>query len=248
MIRRPPRSTQSRSSAASDVYKRQPVYLGASGPLNGDFHDLGGPVFHGVDGLGGVPRPAVPSHGVNMTLTAAEAIVEACQNWNPKPVLISLSPLTNVALALELEPRLPELCPDLFLMGGTVTTAGNVSPVSEANIANDADAAAAVLSAGFDTRIAGLDVTMAVWLDTPYLEKFIPLEVGRFVWNITRFYTHAYKTVGGFPDGMPLHDPSAVMMLLQPSLFQLTTWNCTCLLYTSPSPRDRTRSRMPSSA
>ena len=186
-----------------------PVFVGAGGPIAAAFHDLGGPLFHGVDGLGGVTPPGPgPRHGANLTLTAAEYIVEvvqqrlsiffispplasandaaivshrvrscgmwpgagqcslrgalwavlaklalqACRTSPTPPALVSLAPLTNIALALDLEPRLPELCPDLWIMGGTVVAPGNVSPVAEANIANDAEAAQRVFGAGFKLR------------------------------------------------------------------------------------------------
>ena len=151
-----------------------PVYLGARQPLARPFVDLGGSTFHGRDGLGGAPRP-VPRASVQRR-SASEAIVEACRGERP-PVLLSLAPLTNVALALALEPRLPQLCPELYLMGGTVTAPGNVGPLAEAwhlerpwsellkqaNVGNDPEAAAKVLAAGFRTHVAGLDVTMATW-------------------------------------------------------------------------------------
>eukprot|EP00656_Telonema_subtile_P024759 TRINITY_DN2692_c0_g1_i1.p1 TRINITY_DN2692_c0_g1~~TRINITY_DN2692_c0_g1_i1.p1 ORF type:complete len:175 (+),score=44.64 TRINITY_DN2692_c0_g1_i1:115-639(+) len=105
------------------------------------------------------------------------------------------------------------------------------SPVAEANIANDADAAKAVFSAGFNAYVAGLDVTMSVWLNNTYLERYRDLghPVGDFIWNITRFYTNAYKVHAAYPGGvMPVHDPSAVMMLLAPELFgELRRWNTT---------------------
>ena len=116
------------NAGASDV----PVYLGASVPIAAPFHDLGGELFHGADGLGGATPPGPgPVHQINRTLTAAEAIVEACRTWPTPPALVSLAPLTNIALALDLEPRLPTLCPDLWIMGGTVAAPGNVSPLAE---------------------------------------------------------------------------------------------------------------------
>ena len=60
-----------------------PVFVGAGGPIAAPFHDLGGPLFHGVDGLGGVTPPGPgPRHGANLTLTAAEYIVEVVQQCN----------------------------------------------------------------------------------------------------------------------------------------------------------------------
>jgi purine nucleosidase len=212
-----------------------PVYVGAVDPLAAPFHDLGGPLFHGEDGLGGAPRPAV-HHGVDVTKTVPEAIVEACRTWNPKPVLASLAPLTNIAVALALEPNLPVLCPDLFLMGGAVAVAGNTSPLAEANLANDAEAAAKVFAAGFNTRIAGLDVTMATWLDTAFLETFrsMPNLAGPFIWNITRFYSKAYGEYG-FLNGMPLHDLSVILMVLKPSLYTMRRWPATIDTSSFPS-------------
>lgn len=214
-----------------------PVYVGASSPLTAPFHDLGGPLFHGRDGLGRVVPPVAPSHGVNTSLSGAEAIVEACRTWQPKPTLISLAPLANIALALALEPRLPLLCPDLYIMGGTVAAAGNVSPMTEANIANDAESAARVFAAGFKLRVAGLDVTMNTWLNTTFLDslKVLPNQAGPFIWNITQFYLAAYRMHGGYDgESMPLHDPSALMMLLRPALYGFSRWTST--VDTAPFP------------
>ncbi|KAL1529217.1 hypothetical protein AB1Y20_000173 [Prymnesium parvum] len=214
-----------------------PVYRGAAAPLAAPFHDLGGPLFHGKDGVGGVPPPALPSHGVNLTLSGAEAIVEACRTWRPAPVLVSLAPLTNLALALALEPRLPQLCPDVYVMGGTLAAPGNVSPLAEANLANDAEAAQRVFDAGFALRVAGLDVTMATWLDQSYLDSLrsLPNAAGPWVWNMTRFYTRAYRN-NGYRGGMPLHDPSALLMLLRPDIYSMKRWTATVDTTPYPSP------------
>ncbi|CAJ1356894.1 unnamed protein product [Effrenium voratum] len=202
-----------------------PVYMGATEPLSQPFHDLGGPRFHGADGLGGAPPNIELTHGVNTSMSAAEFIVHTCRASAETPLLVSLAPLTNLALALALEPRLPQLCPDLYLMGGTIQVPGNVAQLSEANIANDAEAAARVLAAGFNTRVAGLDVTMATWLSPGFLQSLRDLSPeGHFIWNITRFYERAYEEVGGFEGGMPLHDPSAVMMALKPELYTFQRW------------------------
>jgi len=50
----------------------------------------------------------------------------------------------------------------------------------------------------------------------------LPIDAGSFIWNITRFYENAYHHIGGFEDGMPLHDPSAVMMFLHPQMLGKT--------------------------
>ncbi|CAE7439667.1 unnamed protein product [Symbiodinium natans] len=205
-----------------------PVFLGATDPISQPFHDLGGPKFHGTDGLGGVRLPHSRAT-VNTSVSAVEFIVHACRSWQPAPLLVSLAPLTNVALALNLDPKLPERCPDLFLMGGTVAAPGNVGPMSEANIANDPEAAARVLSAGFNTQVAALDVTMASWLPPKFLASLrdLPNDAGPFIWQSTRFYERAYETIGGFEGGMPLHDPTTLLLYLKPELYQLHRWPVT---------------------
>eukprot|EP00439_Symbiodinium_sp_Y106_P044092 s2268_g5.t1 len=172
---------------------------------------------------------------VNTSLSAAEFIAHACRSWHPAPLLVSLAPLTNVALALSLEPKLPQLCPDLYFMGGTVVEPGNVGPMSEANIANDPEAAARVFAASFDTKVASLDVTRPSWLSPDFLGKVrgLPNPAGPFIWEITRFYERAYETVG-YEGGMPLHDPTAILLHLKPEFYQLHRWPVT--VDTSPFP------------
>ena len=69
--------------------------------------------------------------------------------------MLCFSALTNVALAVALEPALPRLLKRLVVMGGALYTHGNVSPLAEANFANDARAAQLVLPQPGRRRGAG---------------------------------------------------------------------------------------------
>src|ERR1700712_1749294 len=74
--------------------------------------------------------------------------------------VLAVGPLTNLALALELEPALPSLVADVGVMGGAVAGPGNVTAVAEANIINAPVAAQAVFAAAWPVTMVGLDVTM----------------------------------------------------------------------------------------
>lgn len=141
-----------------DLYDRPdvPVAVGATRPLVQEPR-LAGHV-HGGNGLGDVKLPDPVRAPVPET--AAELLVRLVRE-NPGEIdVLAVGPLTNLALALGLEPRLPALVRRLVVMGGAVEVPGNVSSHAEANIANDPEAAEAVFAAGFDLDIVALDITM----------------------------------------------------------------------------------------
>ena len=73
--------------------------------------------------------------------------------------LVALGPLTNVALATRLEPRLPDCYARLVMMGGAVRATGNSSAVAEFNVHADPEAAAIVLSAWPDVTLVSWEAT-----------------------------------------------------------------------------------------
>jgi hypothetical protein len=85
--------------------------------------------------------------------------------------LAAVGPLTNLALAVSLEPRIAENVRGVVIMGGVVTELGNASPVAEANIHNDPEAAKIVFHAGWPLTMVGLDVTRKVVMTPDYLAR-----------------------------------------------------------------------------
>ena len=134
-----------------------PVYQGAARPLLREPRYA--PHIHSQDGLGGLAAKYPPTGMVRPGI-AAEKIVEHVMASPGEITLVALGPLTNVALALRLEPRLATSLREIVLMGGAVRVPGNVSPVASANMLNDPDAAAAVYSSGVPLVQAGLDVAL----------------------------------------------------------------------------------------
>lgn len=186
-----------------------PVAVGAHDPLGGVYGG-GAPHVHGVNGVGGVDLPAGVAAAED---PAAELLVRLARSYAAGPRrldVLAIGPLTNLAVALELEPRLPELVGTLTIMGGAVWEPGNVSPVAEANIHNDAEAARRVLTAGFDLVLVPLDVTRQHRFDDADGDRFIaagdPLRVA--LGTMLHRYIDFYETVDHVRRA-PLHDPLA---------------------------------------
>src|SRR6266516_7644103 len=197
------------------------IARGASEPLNGGWQPF--PVVHGPEGLGAY----VPGHHAR-AISARSAATLIAQEAGRRPgevTLIATGPLTNVALALELEPSLPTLLGGFALMGGAYRAGGNVTPRAEANVWMDPEAAAKVFDAwsGVTTlpRCVGLDVTERVWLTREDVEAIgVPApssELATLIGQAVPFYIDFYASTGRY-DGAAMHDPLAVAAAIDPSL------------------------------
>eukprot|EP01062_Namystynia_karyoxenos_P073460 TRINITY_DN70255_c0_g1_i1.p1 TRINITY_DN70255_c0_g1~~TRINITY_DN70255_c0_g1_i1.p1 ORF type:complete len:380 (+),score=99.26 TRINITY_DN70255_c0_g1_i1:88-1140(+) len=205
-----------------------PVAAGAWLPVSAPWEDLGALAFHGANAVGGATLPQ-PTRKPDPR-SAAQLIVDVCRKGaaaGRPATILSLAPLSNLAVALELEPALPELCPQLVMMGGSVTAAGNVSPLAEANFANDPEAARRVFAAGFNISLAPLDVTMQTLMTPAYLDSIrgIGNECAGFVWRALQMYAAAYRDTG-YPS-VPVHDSSGVALLTHPQLYGMRHWAVT---------------------
>ncbi|MEM4780105.1 MAG: nucleoside hydrolase [Halalkalicoccus sp.] len=138
-------------AGATDV----PVYEGARSPLCKEYEHA--EYVHGEGGLGGelFPDTGIPSADEH----AVDAIVRTARTHPGEVTLACIAPLTNVALAYRLEPALPDLLDELWIMGGAVNTLGNVTPAAEYNFWVDPDAARIVMDA-FETTLVDWGVTL----------------------------------------------------------------------------------------
>lgn len=170
---------------------------------------------HGADGFGEIDFPA--SDKPLDPRSSAQFIVDTVRANPGEVTIVAIGPLGNLALALRLEPELPKLVKGVNIMGGAAFVRGNVTPVAEANIWNDAHAADIVFSADWDLTMFGLDVTNNVPFDPSFMDTLASKneKLGGFVQQSSKFYTDFYSQnredrVCFFHDAFPLDRKSVV--------------------------------------
>jgi len=196
-----------------------PVAVGARRPLVQP--GKVSPLVHGDDGLGGEAPPLRPGR-TPVAAPAAVLLIDTVRAHPGECTVLATGPLTNLALALLLDPEVAGLVAGVVLMGGTVDHPGNVNPYAEFNITHDPEATRMVIGAPWPVTQVGLDVTMSTWLDEKDLDRIesSETEAGRFAWRILRHYLDFYRSRHG-RTGCPLHDPSAALVAVEPDL---ATW------------------------
>ncbi len=134
-----------------------PVFAGCAAPLLYPSPDAG--YVHGLDGFGDVGYTSA-AHTVQAE-HAALAILRLSHEHAGKLLMVALGPLTNIALALKLDPSLPERIARLVVMGGAVTGHGNITPAAEFNVYFDPEAAHIVFEAFARFDLCDWEATMA---------------------------------------------------------------------------------------
>ncbi len=139
-----------------------PVFPGAARPLVAAPLDGGSTEIMGPDGLGGATAVYPSSRRRAESEHAALALIRLAREHAGTFTLVALGPLTNLALALRLDPAFPQRVSRLVIMGGAVNARGNTSPVAEFNIMSDPEAAAVVFEADFpDIWLLPWETTLA---------------------------------------------------------------------------------------
>jgi inosine-uridine nucleoside N-ribohydrolase len=191
-----------------------PVHRGASRPLVRPNEDA--THIHGTDGLGNAGLPASDrSIGADR---GPAAIIRLARARPGELTLVCLGPLTNLAIALNVEPGLPGLLKQVVIMGGAFFVGGNVTRWAEYNIYADPESAAQVLATPFPRAIVvGLDVThqtalrRSVWAASGARSE----TAAQLTFKVSR---ETFEDQGN--DRMFLHDPLAVAVALDAGLVE----------------------------
>lgn len=146
-----------------------PVFAGADAPLLHPSIDAAH--VHGLDGFGDAGY--VPAARSAEAEHAALAILRLSHAHAGRLLLVALGPLTNLALALRLDPTLPSRIARCVVMGGAVTAHGNITPAAEFNIAFDPEAAQIVFAAFPMIELVDWEATMAHSLQLPKLAGWL---------------------------------------------------------------------------
>ena len=195
-----------------------PVFAGCQRPM------LRAPVeashFHGASGLGSLdifePRaPLAPGHAV-------QCIIDTLLHEPAGSVsLLVTGPMTNVAVAMVLEPAIVPRIGEIIFMGGARLEGGNITASAEYNMYADPHAAQVVCSAACPRVALGLDATHQVRATPARIARLsgIKTVAANAVVQLLEF-CNQLAAYSDDAQGGPLHDPCTVAFALRPDLFK----------------------------
>ena len=192
-----------------------PVYSGAEAPL---FRKLEtADWFHGADGLGDhgykpAKLRAVQGHAV-------DALIQTVRD-HPGIEIVTLGPLTNLAMAVLREPKLAASVKRCVVMGGAPCCVGNVTPAAEFNIWVDPEAARIVFQSGLPLEMVGWQLCCGdAVLHQQDIDRVLALNnpIAEFAICSNSTAAQAFFTQTG-QRGISLPDPVAMGIALNPAL------------------------------
>ncbi|MDT8337255.1 MAG: nucleoside hydrolase [Candidatus Izemoplasmatales bacterium] len=199
-----------------------PVCLGSAEPIIRTLEVC--PQIHGESGLDGFDFPPLNlkfdnRHAVNF-------IIETLLNSNEKITIVTTGPMTNLALAMKVEPKIINRIEEVVLMGGSFTN-GNVTPAAEFNIYSDPEAAYIVLNSSCQIKMFGLDVTRQVMVMPEVIARMnqINNKASTLFVKLMKVFNENQRKTFGLAGG-PLHDPVTIAYLINPNVVKLSHVNC----------------------
>jgi purine nucleosidase len=195
---------------------RAPVYAGAALPVHGQ-ELFSAENVHGDDGMGDIGLPLTgrePDDG-----DAVDVLVELAHGYPGELTLVTLGPLTNVALALRKDPSIARLYQRVVVMGGTGDHSGNTTPAAEFNIYVDPEAAAEVFAAGMALEMVGWDVSRDYAVLPPAEMDAVrgTGKLGAFCMDIQARLLQFCRDVTSI-DGVDLPDPVTMAYAIDPTI------------------------------
>lgn len=195
-----------------------PVYAGCPGPMVRKL--ITAEYVHGETGLDGadLPEPVTllqAEHGVSF-------LVRSIMAAEPGELTVcTLGPMTNLAMAMTMEPRIIPRIREVVLMGGGFFEGGNATPAAEFNIFVDPHAAHKVFASGVPVTMAGIDCTYTAQMTPEWLGKLratgrrAAVEAANLADFFRQYGAHKFPT-----EARPIHDACVTGYLLAPEIFE----------------------------
>jgi purine nucleosidase len=196
--------------------KQTPVFKGAIRPLIREPHYAY--FFHGPDGMGGMnyPEPQLKAQAGS----GVDALIDAVRDNPGEITLVTLGPLTNIAMAVGKAPDIIDKIQSCVVMGGTANTVGNITPAAEFNIWVDPEAAKKVYLSGLPLIQVGWELCRG---DANLLEEDIQTirdmdtKFAHFTIDCNRQAIQTNREWLGDP-ALPLPDPVTMAIALDPKI------------------------------
>jgi purine nucleosidase len=195
-----------------------PIYIGSAKPLlrKSEYADW----FHGVNGMSDMDIPLTKARA--QSKHAIDAIIDSLKANPGEITLVTLGPLTNIAIALLRAPEIAQLVKRCVVMGGAANVVGNVTPAAEYNIWVDPEAARIVFHSGMPIEMVGWELSRgAAALQQDEIDKIkkIPTKLARFAMECNEKALKVSMELQKAP-GLTLADPVAMAVALDPSIIQ----------------------------
>ena len=175
------------------------------------------PETHGDSGLGYARLPAASGSPIHQH--AVDFLIERILSAPGEYTLLCIGPLTNLAVAMRLEPKIIPAIKEIISMGGAIRHEGNTTPLAEFNVSVDPHAAHVVYHSGVPITLVPLDATYDCILTNADVDRLaaIPSPISRFIIEATRFYMEFHDSYQKI-DGCVINDPLALALTFAPHL------------------------------
>jgi purine nucleosidase len=202
-----------------------PVYAGCARPMVKQLKTA--EYVHGPTGIDGcvLPEPSArlqDKHAVNFLVDTLMAAPEG------EITVCTLGPMTNLGMAMVMEPRIVPRIREVVLMGGGFFEGGNATPAAEFNIWVDPHAASVVFESGVPVTMAGIDCTYTAQMTPEWLGRLRALgtrsaiEAANMADFFRKYGAHKFPT-----EARPIHDACVTGYLLAPHLYEQKQCNVT---------------------
>jgi purine nucleosidase len=196
--------------------KAVPVHRGMPAPLTRPLETA--QYVHGHDGMGDIGLPLTGR--VPASADAVRVLCQTIHQFAGDLTLVTLGPLTNVAVALRQDPSIVPAVSECIVMGGTGQGHGNVTPVAEYNFWADPEAARIVFQSGLSIKMVGWDISRTYAVFDPQdaaALRAVGTPLARFCMDIqgaVQEYALGTTRLRGFD----LPDPIAMAVALDPAV------------------------------